>query len=1168
MDTNQTITLSINGKQISSPAGLTILEVARKNGIEIPTLCYDPRYKPYGSCLLCVVEVEGMPKLALSCTTEARDGMVVVTDNEKIFDSRRSALEMLLSNHYADCRGPCYINCPAGVDVQGYLSLANEGRYAESLELVMEANPLPSVCSRVCVRYCERGCRRIAIDDEPVGVNFVKRYVSDIEADHMPEPFTAPVNGHKIAIVGSGPAGLTAAFFLAKLGYKVTMFESNKMLGGMLRYGIPNYRLSHEILDRDINYILAHGVEAKTETSLGKDFSLEDLKAQGYKATFVALGAQKAKGMRVEGEDAEGVIGGVEFLKDVVEETQPKLSGHVVVVGGGNTAIDAARTALRWGADKVSVYYRRTRKEMPADIEEIEDALDEGVDIQYLAAPTKVISEGGKLKALRCIRMELGEPDESGRRRPVPVEGSEHDIECSTAIAAIGQDIDLSGLEKSSVESTRWNTIVANDNTLATDMDGVFAGGDAVSGPMAAVDAIGAGRRVARAIDRYVTKGKAEKLQEEFLSKKTNLAELPSDFFEGIPTSQRTHTIKEDPKERINTFEELDHGIDPDTLNSEAGRCLSCGCSAVHTCDLKKYAGEYDVDQKHLAGKVSTFKPDMRHPYITIDNNKCILCGRCVNTCADVLKSSALGFAYRGFETIVMPTMGRALQDTTCISCGNCIESCPTGAIDYNLPFDRPGPWLTAPSYSVCNHCGVGCEVTFNKKDDELWWVGSKYADKYTPGYLCATGRFGHHFIKSDKRISSAMIDGKPVELEAALDKALAGLKAVADKHGPDSIAFLLSPKSTNEELFMAKVLANESFKGSHLASLDRLEAGCACNIASTATLDDIKSAKLIFSIGCDVMAENPVLGFDIKRTVRKGAELLRASASMDETAGFASEHIQIADDKQAAFVNALALAVLEDATNSQAALEGFAEFKASLPKSLDKAAELCGVEVEIIRQLAQKLTDADQKAVLITGDAWHVLAEALSNLALLCGKGFVLTRKHSNSQGLAQLLSSCDLGAAKAAIAAGKIKGLFLLGEDPSVGDEFAKLLDGAEFVVAMDALESGSSKAAAVVLPASAYAESNGSVTAYDGIRRSFKRVFEPVAGKDGFEILSALYEKASGNKAPALNEIEPVKVEARFALYPVTASGKASRRTAFSSIERHAIEVKSELIPTEKA
>ena len=476
------LSLTINGQKISASPDQTILQVCREQKLDnIPTLCYDDKLPPFGSCFLCVVELEGQMKLFPSCATKVAEGMNIKTRSERVVRVRKTCLELLLSDHYADCFGPCRLNCPADVDIQGYMSLAHFGKFKEAVALIKEKNPLPSVCGRVCTRKCELNCRRNLLD-APVGIDFLKRYISDQDMiGEMWQPARKPDNGQRVAIIGGGPAGLTCAYYLAIDGYRPAIFEALPELGGMLRYGIPEYRLPKAVLDKEIGWITNLGVEVHTSTALGKDITIDGLFQQGFKSVFIGLGAQVGKPMQVENEEAAGVLKGVEFLRMVEMKTNPPMTGRVVVVGGGNTAIDAARTALRLGASEVVLLYRRTRKEMPANAVEIEAAEHEGVKMEFLAAPTRVNVEGDRLSSIECLRMELGEPDASGRRKPVHVKGSEFALPCQWIISAIGQEADLTGVDQ--IKVTKWKTIEAKPGTFDVNRPGVFAGATSSPAP-------------------------------------------------------------------------------------------------------------------------------------------------------------------------------------------------------------------------------------------------------------------------------------------------------------------------------------------------------------------------------------------------------------------------------------------------------------------------------------------------------------------------------------------------------------------------------------------------------------------------------------------------------------------------------------------------------------
>lgn len=396
----------------------------------------------------------------------------------------------------------CEETCPVHLDIRGYVGLIADGKFKEALALIREKLPFPGTIGRICPHPCEEACNR-SKEDKALCIRDLKRFVADADVEEI-VPKIQP-NGTKVAVIGAGPAGLTCAHDLAMAGYGVTVFEALPVAGGMLAVGIPQYRLPRDILSREIDFVKKLGVEIKTNVRIGKDIPFDDLFKQGFQAAFIAVGAHKDQKLRVPHEDAPGVVSGVDFLRDIALGKAVRVGARIGIVGGGNVAMDAARSSLRLGAKEVFIIYRRTRDEMPASSEEIDAALHEGIKIEYLVAPVEVILKNGSVSGMKCIRMQLGEPDASGRRRPVPVEGSEFELVLDMIIPAIGQASDLSFLpQDGSVETTTWGTVIVDSKTGATSRARVYAGGDCVSGPWIAIGAIAAGKDAAKAIDGYL----------------------------------------------------------------------------------------------------------------------------------------------------------------------------------------------------------------------------------------------------------------------------------------------------------------------------------------------------------------------------------------------------------------------------------------------------------------------------------------------------------------------------------------------------------------------------------------------------------------------------------------------------------------------------------------
>jgi NADH-quinone oxidoreductase subunit F len=476
---------------------------------------------------------------------------------------------------------PCQHTCPAGINIPKYVAHIADGDYQAAIETVRERNPFAAVCGRICHHPCEGRCRRGELD-EPVAIRSLKRFAADWYAEHAAElgevqPFPQ-TEASKIAVVGAGPTGLSCAYFLAQAGYPVTVFEALPVGGGMLSVAIPEFRLPRTAIQQDIDYIVKKGVEIKYNTPINTNFTIERLRQDGYAAVFIAAGAQRSQRLGIPGEveDIEGLYYGLRFLRDIRLGREVKIGKRVAIIGGGNVALDAARTSLRLGAGEASIYYRRSRDEMPVSEVEYEEAVAEGVKMNFLTSPTRITSDNWKATGLQCAQMKLGDPDESGRRRPIPVAGSEFTVAADTVIAAVGQAPDLSFLPPDSdLERTRWETLVTDSNTLATNIPGIFAGGDFVTGPDMVVNAIAAGRRGAIAIDKYL---RNDTSRVEIYDRKVKAAEETKkpeldETWENMPrTAVKTLPLPE----RRASFSEIELGFSEEVARREAKRCLRC----------------------------------------------------------------------------------------------------------------------------------------------------------------------------------------------------------------------------------------------------------------------------------------------------------------------------------------------------------------------------------------------------------------------------------------------------------------------------------------------------------------------------------------------------------------------------------------------------------------
>ena len=561
---------------------------------------------------------------------------------------------------------PCQMACPAGIDVPGYVALIGQKRFTEAIELIRHDNPLPWVCGLVCTRPCESRCVRARIDT-PIAIKTLKAFAAQMALTHT-RPDTAAVtpSKQKICVVGAGPAGLSAAYYLAQSGYRVQVIEAQSVAGGMIFLGIPRYRLPADVITREVDELRALGVEFRFNTRFGADVNLTSLQAEGFEAFFMAIGAHKSYKLGIIGEtDFPQILEAVDFLRDVALGDENAPGKNIVVVGGGNVAIDAARTCIRLGCAQVTIAYRRTRNEMPADHEEIEQALEEGVDLKYLTVPIEVTGADNRVSALTCLKARLVAMEGRNRMSPVPIEDSRFDIEADVVIAAIGQQVDsasLAGCDGLAV--SRRKTIKIDPVTMATNIDGVFAAGDAVSGPATVVEAIGGGKRAAQAIERYLT-GLSQPKQMPLPVRRTRIDFLPSSAKEQATLKRPAMNMLEMSR-RLNTFDLVELGFSENDAVREARRCLRC-----------------DV---------------------------CIRCGECVRICKDEMGIGALELGFTAAEKVEVPT-DFTLTANKCITCGACAVNCPNDAMqisndDGQRTLAFCGKTLNRQPLIVCDGCG------------------------------------------------------------------------------------------------------------------------------------------------------------------------------------------------------------------------------------------------------------------------------------------------------------------------------------------------------------------------------------------------------------------------------------------------------------------------------
>jgi len=1120
------VRVNINNREFTANEGSSILKIALDNGIEIPNLCYDEQVKPYGSCGLCVVEVDENPKLVRACSTVAVDGMIIKTDTPRTIAARKTALTLLSSDHRGDCRPPCVNACPAHTDCQGYVGLIANGQYEEAIKLVKGVIPLPASIGRVCPHPCETACRRGNVE-EPIAIADLKRFLGDIDIEkgtYVPE--LEPPTGKKVAVVGSGPAGISSAYFLAMKGHKVVLYEDKPYPGGMLRYGIPQYRLPKELLDAEIDTLRKMGVKIVCNVKLGEDITINYLR-KSYDAVFIAIGAWSSANLGCKGEDLQGVMGGIEFLRKATLAEPMYLGERVAIIGGGNTAMDVARTAVRLGAENVQILYRRTRDEMPAEEIEIIESEEEGVEFTYLVAPVEIIEENGRAKAVRCQKMRLGAPDKSGRRSPEPIPGEEVTFEADLIVYAIGQKVNTENVKE--LELNKRGTIATNPNTFETNLPGVFAGGEVVTGPKIAIEAIAQGKNAAHVIDSYLNGLITPVANPSYIEQE----DLTPEDFKGTEKQAREHLKVIPAKARKLSFRAISETFAEKEALQEASRCLECGCHDYFECKLVKYIGKYQIDTKSLKGEIHRTKEEDTHPFITRNSEKCILCGLCFRACEEVMGITALGLQDRGFDSKVIPEFGLPLEESNCISCGHCVDVCPTGACMEKEAVKKQVPVELENTESVCNYCGVGCNLIYQSRGNLVF---KALPDKNSEeGLLCSKGRFGIKHINDENRIIKPIVSGKNDTVEVDFEDAIAlvakKVQLIRGQYGHNSVALFASPRFTNEEAFIVRKIA-EKLDTENVGTMSESDIAGTESVlgynASSNSYDELYNTDLIISVG-NIAEDHPIMGIKMKAAAGKRAKLVSLCSSATRLEECADISLRINNDMEflKSFIKALIDMGYADMSRIEKTANGFDKLMeyvkdAKADENASKIAKLYG--------------DAKKAIIVIDDDTVSTNAFMLfADAAVITGKigkphrGIIIVRSKCNTQGFIDLGIKTPSSQMLKGIEKGEIKAAIILGEDLAGADnKTKKLLKKLDFIAVLDVFMTDTAKLANVVIPIGSVAESEGTFTRSDRKIQKINSAIKPLTGRTTFDILARLGQHLGLNIESIKQAAEQISIE----------------------------------------
>ncbi len=1170
--------IKIDGQTLWVDSGTIILDAALKAGVFIPTLCYIPGKTAEHPCGICVVEVDGREELVHACSTLVESNMVVTSRSNRVIKARQQVLERMLSKHYGDCIAPCSLTCPAHINIQGYLSLISQGEFIEALKLIKEKNPLPLSVGRVCPHFCETLCRRILVD-ECLSINHLKRFVADFAADHkdahaLPPP---PSSGHRVAVIGGGPAGLSAAYYLSYMGHEVTIFEAMSQLGGMLRYGIPEFRLPKKIVDKEIESILRAGIRSRTRKRLGVDFTIKSLKESGFEAIFLGIGAWRNQKMGIEGEELEGVLSGPEFLKSIGMGLMPSVGRRVAVIGGIDTAVDTARTCVRIdNVDEVVVIYQRSMMEMPASHREVIEAEKEGVKFIFMTGLTKIKKEKDFLE-LETVRMKLSRPDKRGKRRPIPDPGSEKTRETDTVIVATGQTPDLSWMElpdegvKPRVLS--GGTIIAGPQTFQTSEKEVFAGGDAVRGPRTVIQAITGGRKAAKAIHLYLKKKPLYYTKRQLnFTKGKKFEDVDLHNFENVPIRLGEKMPVRAPERRTLDFDEIELGFTEETALRESKRCLQCGCTALSKCKLRELSIEYGVRFRiSRMLKRRQYEIDSRHPFIIIDPNKCIFCQRCKNSC----EYGALELTGTNFDNNGLPEQISIIINEKCVSCGACVDECPAGGLAKKSICFPVGPHEIKKVKTVCPFCGCGCTIDLTMKGDSIIEVTSDPEDSLNFGQICVKGRFGINFVRHPDRLKKPLVRKREYFEEVSWEDAIS---LVAQKfleirdNDPDSLAGLSSAKCTNEENYLMQKFMRTVIGTNNIDNCARLchastVAGLAASFGSgamTNSIADFKKADVILLTGSNPTENHPAIALGMIKAIQENkTKLIVVDPREIEIVQYAEIWLRPKPGTDMVWLNGMMNVIIDedlyDISYVAERTENFNALKETVMQYNPEFVEqVTGIPAKDLIRAAHLYAKAERGSIAYAmGITQHAFGtdnvKSIANLAMLCGNvgieggGVNPLRGQNNVQG------ACDMGALPnvlpgyqyisdqetarkfeevwgkklppkpglaltdmwPAILEGKIKGMYIMGENPVLSDPNSKQVEASlkklDFLVVQDIFMTETAKLANVILPAASFAEKDGTFTNTERRVQRVRKGLEPLGdSKPDWKIICNLSEK----------------------------------------------------------